>query len=177
MATSLNNLAELYHDQGQYAEAEPLFERALAIREQALGPGASERGHEPQQPGGALPGPRQYAKAEPLYQRALAIGEKALGPEHPDVATSLNNLVQLLKDTNRLGEAEPLMRRHLVILMKFTRETGHPHPHLRAALYNYFALLEEMSLGYEEIRKRLDQVGIDAGFDLQSYGNVLGQLS
>ena len=35
---SLNNLARLYDDQGRYAEAEPLYKRALAIREKALGP-------------------------------------------------------------------------------------------------------------------------------------------
>ena len=38
VATSLNNLAELYRDQGHYAEAEPLFKRSLAIVEKALGP-------------------------------------------------------------------------------------------------------------------------------------------
>ena len=38
MATSLNNLAGLYSNQGQYAKAEPLYERALAIYEKALGP-------------------------------------------------------------------------------------------------------------------------------------------
>ena len=38
MATSLNNLAEFYRAQGQYAEAEPLFRRSLAIMEKALGP-------------------------------------------------------------------------------------------------------------------------------------------
>ena len=38
MAQSLNNLAVLYYAQGLYAEAEPLFKRALAIREKALGP-------------------------------------------------------------------------------------------------------------------------------------------
>ena len=38
MATSLNNLAMLYRAQGQYAEAEPLYKRSLAIREKALGP-------------------------------------------------------------------------------------------------------------------------------------------
>ena len=34
---SLNNLAELYRTQGQYAQAEPLYKRALAIQEKALG--------------------------------------------------------------------------------------------------------------------------------------------
>ncbi|MBT1570101.1 tetratricopeptide repeat protein, partial [Klebsiella pneumoniae] len=38
VATSLNNLAELYRSQGQYAQAEPLFKRSLAIWERALGP-------------------------------------------------------------------------------------------------------------------------------------------
>jgi hypothetical protein len=81
-----------------------------------------------------------------------------------------------LQATNRPGEAEPLYRRALLILLKFTRETGHLHPHLRVTLENYSGLLKEMSLGDEEIRKRLVQVGIDAGFDLQSYGKLLGQL-
>ncbi|MEE8199620.1 MAG: tetratricopeptide repeat protein [Candidatus Acidoferrales bacterium] len=37
-AASLNNLAELYRTLGKYAQAEPLYERALAIAEKALGP-------------------------------------------------------------------------------------------------------------------------------------------
>ena len=39
LATSLNTLALLYHFQGKYAEAEPLYERAQAIDEKTLGPG------------------------------------------------------------------------------------------------------------------------------------------
>jgi hypothetical protein len=38
VATTLNNLPELYRKQGKYAEAEPLYHRSLAIREKALGP-------------------------------------------------------------------------------------------------------------------------------------------
>jgi len=38
LATSLNNLAEIYRAQGRYAEAEPLYQQALAIDEKALGP-------------------------------------------------------------------------------------------------------------------------------------------
>ena len=37
MAESLNDLALLYDNQGQYAKAEPLYERALAALERALG--------------------------------------------------------------------------------------------------------------------------------------------
>jgi tetratricopeptide (TPR) repeat protein len=38
VATSLNGLASLYGARGQYTQAEPLFKRALAIDEKALGP-------------------------------------------------------------------------------------------------------------------------------------------
>ena len=37
MAESLNNLAALYQAQGKYAAAEPLYKRALALWEKALG--------------------------------------------------------------------------------------------------------------------------------------------
>jgi hypothetical protein len=38
VASSLNNLALLYHTQGKYAEAQPLYQRSLAICEKVLGP-------------------------------------------------------------------------------------------------------------------------------------------
>ncbi len=38
VATNLNNLAVLYRAHGKYAEAEPLYKRALAIVEKGLGP-------------------------------------------------------------------------------------------------------------------------------------------
>ena len=88
-------------DQGRYAEAEPLYKRALAIREKALGPdhpdvaGLNNLAELYDKQG-------RYAEAEPLYKRALAIDEKALGPDHPDVATALNNLAELYRDAGPL---------------------------------------------------------------------------
>ncbi len=38
LATDLNNLALLYYVHGKYAQAEPLYRRALAIQGKALGP-------------------------------------------------------------------------------------------------------------------------------------------
>ena len=58
-------------------------------------------------------------------RRALKIDEASFGPEHPKVAIRLNNLATLLKDTNRLDEAEPLMRRALKI---FEDSLGAEHP-------------------------------------------------
>ena len=45
--------------------------------------------------------------------RALAIDEAFYGPEDPKVAIDLNNLAMLLQDTNRLEDAELLIRQAL----------------------------------------------------------------
>ena len=176
VAIDLNNLAQLLQATNRLGEAEPLMKRALAIDEKSYGPEHPNVAIDLNNLARLLHDTNRLGEAEPLYRRALAIDEKSYGPEHPSVAIDLNNLAQLLQATNRLGEAEPLMKRHLVILIKFTRKTGHPHPHLRRVFDNYFALLKEMSLGEEEIRKRIAQVGIDAGLDPQSYDKLLGPL-
>ena len=43
----------------------------------------------------------RFDEAEPLMRRALDIDEAAYGPDHPRVATGLNNLASLLRDTTR----------------------------------------------------------------------------
>jgi len=105
LATSLNNLAALYHAQGHYAEAEPLYKRSLAIREKTLGPEHPDVATSLNNLAGIYKVQGHYAEAEPLYQRSLAIYEKALGPEHPDVATSLENYAYLLRATGRSADA------------------------------------------------------------------------
>src|SRR5262249_46084721 len=76
--------------------------------------------------------------AESLPSAREAFGrEHAYGPQHPEVAIRLNNLAQLLKATNRLADAEPLMPRGLAILGGFGQNTGQEHPRFWAAQENY----------------------------------------
>jgi hypothetical protein len=58
-------------------------------------------------------------------RRALEIMEKSYDPEHPNVGRGLGNLARLLRDTNRLCEAELLYRRALAI---FENSYGPDHP-------------------------------------------------
>jgi tetratricopeptide (TPR) repeat protein len=88
--------------------------------------------------GGLLKAKGLYAQAEPLLRRALTITEQSFGPDHPEVGVKLNNLAQLLHDTNRLAEAEPLMRRALVI---DERVYGSNHPNVAIRLNNLGMLL------------------------------------
>ena len=139
LATSLNNLAFLYHAQGNYAAAEPPYKRSLAIREKVLGPEHPEVATSLNNLAGLYHAQGNYAEAEPLYKRSLAIREKVLGPEHPDVATSLNNLAGLYQAQANYAEAEPLYKRSLAI-----RETvlGPEHPNVAASLNNLARLYQ-----------------------------------
>ncbi|MES2851073.1 MAG: tetratricopeptide repeat protein [Bacteroidota bacterium] len=82
----------------------------------------------------------QYNEAEPLMRRALEIDEQNLGPSHPDVAIHLNNLGQLLQETNRLPKAEPLMRRALQI---DEQNFGSDHTRVAIRLNNLAQLLKD----------------------------------
>ena len=88
-ATSLNNLAMLYQDMGDYVKAEPLFQKALEIYKQTLGEKHPDYAASLNNLALLYKSMGDYAKAEPLYRQALEIYKQALGEKHPDYATSL----------------------------------------------------------------------------------------
>ena len=100
----------------------------------------------------------EFRGTERLYRRALSIFEGSYGPNHPVVAAGLNNLAQLLQATNRLSEAEPLLRRGLAILHQFREETGHAHPNWRGRIQNYKNILKSLALPADEIARRIGEV-------------------
>ena len=108
LATSLSYLGLLYHQQGQYDKAEPLYQRALVIAEKALGAEHPTTAGSLNNLAALYLQKGNYTQAEPLYQRALEIAEKVLGSEHPDTATSLNNLAALYHRQGKYAQAEPL---------------------------------------------------------------------
>jgi tetratricopeptide (TPR) repeat protein len=115
---SLNGLALLCRDLGRYAEAEPLFKRALAIREKVLGPDHLDVGQSLTNLGDIYRCRGRYGEAEPLLIRGLAIREKALGPNHPAVGISLNDLALVYHGQGRYAEAERLYERAIAIYEK-----------------------------------------------------------
>ena len=50
------------------------------------------------------------------------------------------------------------MKRQLLIFLQFTRQTGHRHPHLEAAMANYVALLKQMGHSEDQIAARLKRL-------------------
>ena len=110
-ARLLNQAAYYLKERARYAEAEPLYRRALAICEQVLGPEHPHTALSLNNLALLYHAQGRYAEAEPLYRRALAICEQALGPEHPDTATVLENYAALLRATGRDAEAADMEAR------------------------------------------------------------------
>ncbi len=81
VATSLHNLALVYRLQGKYAEAGPLYQRSLAIREKALGPEHPHVATSLENYAGLLRATRRSAEAAKMETRAKAIRAKDAGVE------------------------------------------------------------------------------------------------
>jgi tetratricopeptide (TPR) repeat protein len=177
VATSLNNLAELYRAEGRYAEAEPLHRRALAIREKALGPDHPYVAVSLGNLASLYKDQSRYTEAEPLFRRALAIFENARGRDDAYVATTLNNLADLYLKLARYAEAEQLNKRCLAILEK-TR--GPDHLDVAASLNNLAALYraEARYTEAERLNKRSLAIREKAlGADHPSVANSLNSLA
>jgi CHAT domain-containing protein/tetratricopeptide (TPR) repeat protein len=137
VATSLNNLAQLYDSQGRYSEAEPLYKEALAIRKKQLGDNHPDTAQSLNNLAILYKKQGRYSEAEPLYKQALAIYKTQVGDNHPSTATSLNNLAELYRVQGRYREAEPLFKEALAISKK---QLGDNHPSTATSLNNLATL-------------------------------------
>jgi tetratricopeptide (TPR) repeat protein len=91
---SLAGLAELCSKGGRHAEAEPLFERALSIRERKLGDHV-EVAELLVQMAASRETQGRITEAIALNERAMTIGSRTLPPDHPSVAAVRQTLERL----------------------------------------------------------------------------------
>ena len=139
-ACSVENSRSASERGRRFAEAEPLFRRALEIHEARYGPDHPYVATDLTNLAGLLRATNRHGEAEPLYRRALTIWEKlyALG-----IASrwtpALDGLAELLRAASGFGEAEPLYRRALKI---DEASHGPDHPNVARDLNNLALLLQ-----------------------------------
>ncbi|MGB3786574.1 MAG: tetratricopeptide repeat protein [Phormidesmis sp.] len=133
LATSLNNLASLHSETGDYATAQTLYERALSINEAALGPEHYLTGLSLQNLASLYVTIGEYDQAESMYRQTLAIWTQTVGEDHPDIAIVSANLADLYRTTGNYAEATSFGNRALSI-----REAafGPEHPLFALSLHN-----------------------------------------
>jgi tetratricopeptide (TPR) repeat protein len=79
-----------------YEKAEPLYQRALSINEQALGSEHPETALSLYTLANLYRNQGKYERADFLYQRALVIFEQALGPDRPDTTRAREDYAGML---------------------------------------------------------------------------------
>lgn len=138
LAATLNNLAGVLSEAGDYAAARPLYERALSIQERVLGPDHPDVAVTLFWLAGTLWRVGDFERAQHLCERVLAMRERRLGPDHPEVASALNGLGILYMSAGDCARARPLLERALAIREK---ALGPDHPDRAIALNNNAMLL------------------------------------
>ena len=156
LASSLSNLGQLKYKQKDFAQAEALFHRALAIRERVLGPEHFGLVQNINNLAALHYARGELDQAEPLFQRALGISQQHLGEAHPDVAVTLNNLARLYFRRNEYASAGPLLARLLTIK---EQALGASHPEIAAILTSLAKVrlhMEDYDGGEEFARRALE---------------------
>ena len=148
-ASRLDAETQKLYAERRYADAVPLVEKALALREKSLPPGDLKIANSVRDLAELRLMLGQLDRAEPLYERAVAMVEAALGKEELGLASLLNNLGVIRLEKGDLPRALVLFQRALAI-----REKALPPAH-------------------PEIVSSLDRIG-DVHRKAQAYDEALG---
>jgi tetratricopeptide (TPR) repeat protein len=179
-ATSINNVAYNLNAQGKYAEAEPLYQKALDIHRKVLSEEHPTTATGYNNVANNLADLGKLAEAGPLLQKVLDIRRKVLGEDDPFTARSYSNVAANLYAQGKGAEAGPLFQKALDI---FRRALGEDHPDT-AVGYNNVALNLNAQGKYAEagplLRKALDirrkTLGEDHPHTAQGYFGVAFNL-
>ena len=138
VAATLENIAILEWNKGNYAAAETHFKESLEIRLRLLGEESEEAATSLNNLGVLYATQGELEKSEPFIRESLSLRRKLLDNDHPDLAESINNLGNILYNMGNLDAAELLYRESLELDRKLL---GDNHPDLAISLNNLAALL------------------------------------
>lgn len=164
IADNLSREVDHLQSKGSYAQAIPLAQRALTLRQLAW---LSKEDY------ALLDLARLYlavgrsGEANPLFQRALRVAEASRGSKHPDLSIILDAIAYEYVSQRRYDEAEPLLRRSIALKEAANLSTAAPWSVLALArLHHAQGRYEEAETFYERwlaIRKsRYSHVSDDA---------------
>ncbi len=108
--------AQALFNAGNYGEAIPFAQRALALSEAKYSPNHAEVIQAAHNLAMMYRFNGQGAEAETLFRRVLAAREKTLGREHADTARAVLNVAEALREQGKYGEAEATFRKAIGML-------------------------------------------------------------
>eukprot|EP00741_Cyanophora_paradoxa_P005091 tig00000857_g4933.t1 len=138
-AAGLERAGSLLLRMGKYEDGIRFGQKALQLKQKALGPEHPDVAMSMQNLAVLLQAQGDFKAARPLYERALKIKQQALGPEHPDVTMTMDNLAGLLQAQGDFKAARPMYEGALRVKRKLL---GSEHPDVAGTVQNLAVLLE-----------------------------------
>lgn len=150
LAQTLNNLGAVLKAQGKLDAAEPIYRRALDMRERTCGADGLEVAETLNNIAGLLRVDGRLQEAETLAARALDIRAAHLTADHPLVLQSLENLALVRVQRGETDNALPMMKD---LATRQRRVLGNDHPELATTLSNLASVmrLKQDFLGAEPL--------------------------
>jgi tetratricopeptide (TPR) repeat protein len=174
LARSYGDLAWVLHGEGRDAEAEPLAEWALIVREKYFGHESMQAGQTAYTLAMIEIDRGRPDEAVPHLEQSLAACEAGMGPNHPSTADALDDLATLLVLRRSYDRARPLYERSLAIL----RKNNPDHPGRYVPL-DGLATIDMAQGRYDEAGARLDEaiqaLGRDRYADPSYHAAILGR--
>lgn len=167
---------------GEYARAEPVLRRSLALYEQEEGPQALHTAVAENNLAALYSDTGRFAMAESQQRRVLPIYEKLAGADSAAFAAALDNMYTILASQRRAEQGEPYLRRALAIASQRFPDTA-AMAHLQSCLaslefnrghYREAAAILERAIALEE--RTLGRSHPEVGHTLLCYSAVLSQL-
>lgn len=115
---TLNNFADFFTDEDEFASAQPLYQRAIDVGCGELGPESRKVAQDKARFADFYCMQGKYQEAEPLFKDAIMIMEKVSGPESLELAKVQYNAGGLYCDQHAFARAEELFARALKIFEK-----------------------------------------------------------
>ncbi|MED6143294.1 hypothetical protein PIB30_004795 [Stylosanthes scabra] len=116
VASSCNNLAELYRIKKDFDKAEPLYLEAIDILQEAFGPDDIRVGAAAHNLGQFYLGQRKLEEARVSYERALKIKRRVLGYGHSECADTMYHLGVVLYLQGKESDAEAIIQDSIKLL-------------------------------------------------------------
>lgn len=172
LARPLHNLATLYLEEGQYAKAERLRRRALALHVDGQELSEADRIMIWHGLAAAVLGQGRRDEAETIYRRLLAEWDAKTAAPARESSEIRNDLAVLCAETKRLPEAELLLKR---VVAETRQSAGKDHPALIKPLSNLASVYSMTGRPSEAEPVLRDALGIAerALGEGEAYGRIL----